>query len=778
MARGCGGGLVQVGLGFALGVAAFQFLPELPPGPLPGLVFLAALALSGLWCRARPILAAAAGFLWAYLHACWVLCEPLPAQYEGRDIRVSGQIAGLPEVSEKATRFLLRVSEAQSGVQIVPFSSLVRLSWYGGETPPLRVGETWDLTVRLRRPHGFANPGGFDAERWLFQQGVRAVGSVRTSADNRPLDAGVGGYWLGRLRQHLSERLAAVLGDRPELGLVQALVLGERSGISSATWDSLMRTGTNHLVAISGLHVGIVAGMFFFLTRLLWSRSEGLCRRIAAPRAAALAGFAGALSYSALAGFAVSTQRALVMLSVVLGAVWVARQVRPITGLVLALFLVLLIDPLAVLSYGFWLSFGAVTALLYGMQRRDTQASLWWRWGRAQWVVALGLLPLLLIFFGRTSTVAPLVNLVAVPLFSLAILPGLLLATLIGLMPGSAWVLQQAASLLGWLVGGLDWLAAQPWSVAGLSFRPGWVWALGFAAVALLLAPRGVPGRWVGALGLLPVVLFESPRPGQGEFWVTLLDVGQGLSVVLRTENHLMIYDLGPELSPGFDTGSAVVGPFLEHRDWRRVDLLVLSHADKDHAGGMPGLRRGFAIDRILTGEPDQLPGVAAEPCQGGQHWEWDGVGFRVLSPEGDALNQGNDSSCVIRVANGAGSLLLTGDIGRAVEHRLVREWPGELASTLLVAAHHGSEGSSSQGFLRAVRPEIVLFSAGYANRFGFPKERVVRRVEAVSARALNTADWGAIGFRFSPTSGLSAAELYRERERRYWRPTGRSFGH
>ncbi len=776
MARGCGGGLVQVGLGFALGVAVFQFLPELPPGLLPGLVFLAALALAGLWCRARPVLAAAAGFLWAYLHACWVLCELLPAPYEGREIRVSGQIAGIPVVSEKATRFLLRVREAQSDGQIVPFSGLVRLSWYG-ETPPLRVGETWDLAVRLRRPHGFANPGGFDAERWLFQQGVRAVGGVRTSADNRRLDEGVGGYWLGRLRQDLNDRLAVVLGDRPEVGLVQALVLGERSGISAATWDSLMRTGTNHLIAISGLNVGIIAGIFFLLTRLLWSRGEGLCRRIAAPRAAALAGLASALSYSALAGFAVSTQRALVMVSLVLGAVWVSRQVRPIAGLVLALFLVLLIDPLAVLSYGFWLSFGAVAALLYGMQRRDTKASLWWRWGRAQWVVALGLLPLLLIFFGRTSTVAPLVNLVAVPLFSLAILPGLLLATLVGLMPGCAWVLQQAASLLGWLVGGLDWFAAQPWSVAGLSFRPGWVWMLSLAAVALLLAPRGVPGRWVGALGLLPVVLFESPRPGQGELWATLLDVGQGLSVVLRTENHLIIYDLGPELAPGFDAGSAVVGPFLEHQGLSRVDLLVLSHADKDHAGGVPGLRRGFAIDRILTGEPDRLPGVAAEPCQRGQHWEWDGVSFRVLSPGEDALNQGNDSSCVMRVENGAGSLLLTGDIGRAVEHRLVRERPGELGSTLLVAAHHGSDGSSAQGFLRAVHPGIVLISAGYANRFGFPKERVLRRIEAVGARVLNTADWGAIGFQFSPTSGLSAAGLYREQERRYWRPTGRGFG-
>ncbi len=767
MARGHRSGLIPYGLAFSCGIGAFQLLPELPPLTLLGLAGLGALGLAWRFWPGRLLLALVLGFAWAYLHACWVLCEPLPFGAQGQTLVVRGQIAGLPERGEQGTRFLFRVTEARDGTEPVPFSGLVRVNWYG-ETPPLAVGETWELGVRLRPPHGSANPGGFDYERWLFQQGIRAMGSVRARAEQRLLDPGFDGYWLGRLRQRLNERLAEILAGHPSLGLVQALVLGERGGIPRETWDSLLRTGTSHLVAISGLNVGIAAGIGFLISRALWRRSARLCRALAAPRAAALSGLVLAAFYSGLAGFSVSAQRALVMLGVGLGAVWFCRQLRPLTALVVALVLVLLVDPLAVLSYGFWLSFGAVALLLYGMVRPGGQAGLWWRWGRAQWVVAIGLLPLLLILFGWTSTVAPVVNLVAVPLSSLIIVPGLLLATGVSLIPGAEWVLQQSASLLGWLMAGLDWVADQSWATVSLPARPAWVWLLAGLGVLLLLAPLGVPGRWVGALTLLPVAFLVPPGPARGELWVTTLDVGQGLSVVLRTEHHLLVYDLGPAVSPSFDAGALVVRPFLAHQGWEQIDLLVLSHADQDHTGGFAGLRSGIGIGRILCGEPGRLTGLEAEPCLAGQAWEWDGVGFEVLSPTAEGLDAGNDSSCVIRVAGPGGSLLLVGDIGRALEQRLIQSLGEGLRSDFLVAAHHGSDSSNSMAFLRAVRPQGVLVSAGFGNRWGFPKEKSLRTYEAVGAHLLNTAETGAISLRLS-AAGPAALGLYRAEHRHYW---------
>lgn len=772
-----GSAVVRYGLGFVLGVGCFQFLPDMPRWEIPAALVLSTGILAWFWRPAGWLLFAAMGFLWAYVHACVLLCDPFPAGYERRELQVFGRVSSLPQRVDGGTRFLFDVENTQTAEGPVAFSGLVRLSWYG-EAPPVGVGEAWDLRVRLRPPHGFANPGGFDYERWLFQQRVKAVGSVRSTGGSRQGDGDLtAGYWLDRLRQGLQTHLDTVLADRPERGLVQALVLGERGGIPALTWDSLIRTGTNHLVAISGLHVGIVAGLFFLLTRQVWRLSARLCQAVAAPRAAALAGLVAALAYSGLAGFAVSTQRALIMLGVVLGALWFARNVRPFTTLMVALILVVLVDPLAVLSYGFWLSFGAVGALLYGMARHPGRSTLWWTWGRSQWVVALGLLPLLLIFFGRTSIVAPLVNLVAVPLFSLLILPLLLLATALSLAPGGEWVLQWAAALLGWLVDGLEWVSAWEGSVVSLSHRPWWSWVLALAGVVLLLAPRGLPGRWIGGLMLLPALLAEPPRPAHGELWVTLLDVGQGLSLVARTERHTLVYDTGPSLSADFDTGSAVVAPFLRHQGWDPVDLLVLSHADKDHAGGLAGLLKLARVDRILSGEPEEFDGIHLEPCAAGQAWEWDGVRFEVLAPAPDSAPEGNDSSCVVRVENAAGSLLLTGDIGEAAERRLVRERPEALNSTVLIAAHHGSAGSSTARFLEAVAPRLVLFSAGYGNRFGFPKASVLRRVERVGAKHLTTAAAGAISFRLSPRSGVVGPDLYREQEPRYWRHRPGGFG-
>jgi len=759
-------------LGFALGVCLFFTLPELPPSWAPGLVTAAVAYVALHWAPARPFLFVVLGGLWAQMQACDRLCHPFPEDLARQDIRVEGRVASLPEERAGGTRFQFRIDRAWHGDQVLDFRGLARLSWHGA--PPLRAGEGRTLKVRLKPPHGFANPGGFDYERWLFQEGIVATGYVRpgTAAEEAGvLDVGAGPYAIDRWRQALGERLEPHLEGSPAAGLVLALVLGDRSGLTPGQWEVLTRTGVNHLVAISGLHVGLVAASFFFLVRWAWSRLPRLALWLAAPRAGVLGALAAALVYSALAGFAVSTQRALVMLAVVLGALFWARTPRWGTGLVFALAGVLMLDPAAALSYGFWLSFGAVAALLYGLGHRLASDGVWRRWGQAQWVVALGLLPLLLLLFGRASVVSPLVNLAAVPLFSLVLLPLVLVSALLALLTGVGAPLAWTAALLAWLLEGLTTISAWPWASAAISARPTWVWVAAFGGAFLLLSPRGLPGRWLGLPLLLPLWLSRPAAPAPGEAWFELLDVGQGLSAVVRTAHHVLVYDTGPAFPSGFNTGQAVVGPFLREQGVARIHTLILSHGDQDHVGGFAGLSAALPIDRILAGEPESLTDPKAEPCLAGQGWTWDGVDFMMLHPWEAGL-EGNDSSCVLRVATGGASLLLPGDMGRGRERQLVGRGP--LASTLLVAGHHGSNTSTSREFLAAVAPRWVLYSSGFANRFGFPALKVRERVAASGAGELNTSDTGAIGFVLS-AEGLMGPHLYRLEHPRLWswRPQG-----
>lgn len=759
-------------LSFGSGVVLLFLAPGLPPlWMLIGLALvLAAVAwrVPAFW----PLTLALLGLAWAQIHACQVLCNPFPEEYTRQDLEVIGHIASLPGADRERVRFLFRVDETAREGEDIGFQGLVRLSWYRG-APPIRAGERWRLKVRLKPPHGFANPGGFDYERWLFLQGVRATGSVRASDDNRRIEPGPGRYVVDRWRQDFREHIGHLLSGVPGEGLVRALVLGDRTGLTEEQWDVLTRTGTNHLIAISGLHVGLVAAFLFFFVRRAWSLSARLSLALAAPQAASVAAFLGAIAYSGLAGFAVSTQRALIMLAVVLGAVFWARSMRPVAGLILALIGVLVLDPMAVLSYGFWLSFGAVAVLFYALGRRLPASGLWRRWGRAQWAVAMGLLPMLLLLFGRASVVAPLVNLIAVPLFSLFLLPVVLVSSLASLIPGLDPLLAWTARLLDWGFGLLEVASDWPWSAMSISGRPWWVWVASFAGTFLLLSPRGLPGRWLGLVLLLPLVLVRPQVPAFGEVHFTLLDVGQGLSAVARTRHHILVYDTGPAYGSGFNTGEAVVLPFLREQGAEQIDLLVISHADRDHAGGVVGLAGKIPIARILSGEPGKLGETEATRCRAGEGWTWDGVRFELLHPAVTGLS-GNDSSCVLRVSTVGGSLLLPGDIGSDVEETLVMELGKKLLSDILVAAHHGSPTSSSAVYLEAVAPSFVLYSTGFANRFGFPAHVVQERVTALSAREYDTADSGAIDFRLGP-EGLLGPFLHREREDRLWtyRPLG-----
>jgi competence protein ComEC len=708
----------------------------------------------------------AAGFSLAALDAYGRLHPGLAPQYEGIPLAVVGVVDALPHSDGRILRFELKVEQGSSlDGKPIELPRRLRLAWYQDQPSALVPGQRWHLRVKLKRPRALSNPGGFDYEKWLFQQGIGATGYVRSAGDNRLLQPVVGGYGLMRLRYRIAQQLSGILDEQPMAGLVTALAIGERGGISDSQWDVLLATGTNHLVAISGLHVGLVAGLMFFLWLRLWRLCPTCCLRLAAPRAASVIALSAALGYAALAGFSIPTQRALVMLAVVLGALWWQSPVKRSRVLLLALWAVLLIDPASVLSSGFWLSFAAVVWILYGMSGRIQTKGLWWRWGRVQFLVSAGLLPLLLLFFQQGSLSAPIANLVAVPYVSFLIVP-LTLAGIVslGLPAVGSTLLLWAADLLQWLWPFLHWLNSAipvlPVAVAG--------WALWPALVGLVwfFAPQGWPLRPAGLLLLLPLFLWRPSMPvGTARF--TLLDVGQGLSAVVQTRHHVLIYDAGPRYPSGFDTGDAVVVPFLRAEGIRQVDTLVVSHSGNDHSGGAPSVLSQIPVKRLLTNVVD-LPGEAnREPCQRDLVWQWDGVTFRVLHPaSADLSPQQNNHSCVLRIDAGNDALLLTADIEAEAERALLRsEEP--LEASILVVPHHGSKTSSTPDFVTAVRPRYALFAVGYRNRYGFPLSKVVARYRKIGASILRSDRNGALTFMLG--AGKHHPQAYRHSHPHIW---------
>ncbi len=711
------------------------------------------------------------GLLWALWRAGAFFAHALPADLEGRDVEVTGHIASIPQPSELGSRFEFDVETLRyRGVERTT-PRRIRLSWYG-TAPELRCGERRHLEVRLKRPRGLRNPGGFDYERWLYQRGIGATGYVRRALDEeRPQE----GYRLARLRQRLGEAIAGALRDRPYAAVIGALAIGERGPMTARQWEVLRATGTGHLLAISGLHIGLVAALAFLLVRRLWAAGGRAPLRLPAPSAAALAAIAAAAGYSAMAGFSIPTQRALVMVVVVMLAQVLQRQSAPSHSLALALLAVLILDPTAVLAPGFWLSYAAVGVILFGMSARWSAARRgWWRWGRVHGLVAVGLLPFTLLLFQSASLVAPVTNLLAVPWVSLLVVPLTLAGALLLWVaePLGTLLLVLAERLSAVLFACLEWCAALPFAYWSKAAAPLWSVPLALLGTLLLCAPRGLPARWLGVLLAAPFLVCVPPRPEVGAAWLTLLDVGQGLSAVVRTHHHALVFDTGPSFGPDFDTGEAVVLPYLRQAGVRRLDVLMISHGDNDHIGGARSVLQGMPVARVISSVPRRLersaPGAHAQHCDTAQRWRWDGVEFAVLHPEPGAPTGGNDGSCVLRVTGAGGSLLLTGDIERGAEEALLARDREALEAAVVVAPHHGSKTSSTPEWVGAVAPRYVLFPVGYRNRFGFPHPAVLRRYRDAGARLFDTAAHGAVTVRID-AAGIAAPEAYRPAARRYW---------
>lgn len=704
------------------------------------------------------------GIFWATLRAGLVLQDELPRDLEGRDVDVVGYIADIPQTTEYGQRFLFDVDDAHVDGERRRIPQRIQLSSASADLS-LRAGEQWRLRVRLSRPHGFQNPGGFDYEGFLFRNRIRARGYLRTDAIPELLPGSSMRYAVDRLRQRLGERIAELAPDSSMTGVVIALANGDARRVTPPQWDSLRATGTVHLIAISGLHISLIGGIAFFIGRFLWSLTSRTVRWCPAPIAAAVVALLAGTTYAALAGFVIPTQRALIMLAVAMSGILLRRRFCPSQLLAAALVAVLLYDPLAVMAAGFWLSFAAVATLLFIAVDGD---QAWWRrFGYLQIAVTIGMLPLLLALFGQVSVVSPLANVVAIPVFDSVAVP----LTLAGIafLPLSAEVagamFNSAAQILEWLWPLLVWLGSLPFARWMQHAPPLWAVICSLVGVAVLLAPRGWPGRWIGAVWLLPLFLVTPPRPAMGELWFSMLDVGQGLATVIRTQHRTLVYDTGPRFSDSFDAGEAVVVPYVYSQGVRDIDVLIISHADNDHRGGAESVVRAFPHARVLTSAPD-LP-FRNDVCANGMTWHWDGVDFEIVHPTGIERSRHNNNSCVLLVRSKYGAVLLPGDIEKRAERLLLTRNNTQPEALILVAPHHGSRTSSHDEFVDAVKPEHVLFPVGYRNRYRHPHPTVVARYRDIGARLYDSPSSGALEFRLDSLGVRATA--YRDTERRYW---------
>lgn len=741
------------------------------------------------------------GFSATGLRAGLFLSDALDPILEGRDVQVTGLVASLPQRNDAAVRFRLQIESARLDGKEIRLPALADVGWYGGafpagpgaalgselsatpapiavlnRMPPMvRAGDRWQMTLRLKAPHGARNSYGFDYELWLWEQGVQVTGYVRAGAkDVAP--QWVGATWtypVARLRQAVREAIDARIENRQLAGLIAALVIGDQAAIDRTDWDVFRATGVAHLVSISGLHITLLAWMAAGVSGWLWRRSSRCCLAVPAPEAGLVLGVAVALVYSALAGWGVPAQRTCLMLATVAvlrlaGARWPWPWVW-----MLACAVVVASDPWALLQAGFWLSFVAVgvlfaTDLGAASARPSSARGHLLKNFREQWVITVALAPLTLLLFGQVSVVGLLANMLAIPWVTLVVTPMAMLGTVVApLWDVAAWAIQV---LLTWL----QWLASWPGATLSVAVAPWGMAVLGSLGGLLLVTPLPQGLRVLGLPLLVPVLLWQSPSPAPGEFELLAPDIGQGNSVLVRTAQHALMFDAGPRFSLESDAGHRVLVPLLQALQVP-LDRVVLSHRDIDHVGGAQAVLamqpQAELMSSIEANHPLQAL-RASRRCEAGLRWDWDGVEFEVLHPlpiDYETPVKPNALSCVLRIRNGRQTALLTGDIEQAQEARLVASEGDRLRADVLLVPHHGSNTSSTDAFLDAVAPRLAIVQAGYRNRFGHPTARVMARYAERKITVVDSPHCGAFLWQsWVPEASLSGA-CWRTASQRYW---------
>ena len=753
----------------------------------------------------------AAGILWHGLWANGILQQRLPFELEGIDLLSEGVIVSLPQRNSLSQQFEFQITHSDAGFS----QRKVLLNYYGGET--VEPGQRWRFLLRLNRPHGFANPGGFDYEAWLFQRGISAKGYIRTSVSNELLpdrnctsscrnsllSLTPAKALLSSARFRLRRKLLDVMQDSRYSGIILALVLGDRSHVEAADWQRLTDSGSNHLFVISGLHIGMIAGFCFSLTRSLLRLFPRIGLWVPMQKLSALMAILAAVIYALLAGLSLPTQRALVMIVVFMLGQLANRRYLVSFRFVLALAIVLSLNPLAALNAGFWFSFIAVGALLMcmdaGVAAPDVDTEVQARFERAksfatktyrymlrpQLIVFFALLVPLVFWTQQLSLLAPLVNVVAIPLVGFVVVPLCLLGLVLlsfteafshGCLLLAEFVLTGFFECLQWLLQETD-----SWAVIQLGSLHPWQFISSAVAVRVLLLPRGIINRGLIIPLSLPLLLPPPPQGAvseEGVIKLHILDVGQGLAVIVQTARHSLVYDTGANLSAEFNMGAAVLVPVLRTLAINKLDRIVISHGDNDHAGGLSGLLSAIPADAIYSSTAQLNTEQVILPCSGGQRWNWDGVEFRFLSMAADTLSPStlspnnlspNNNSCVLQLLSGKNSVLLPGDIEAQTERKLALKYAKGLRATIIVAPHHGSKTSSSYSLLKNVNPDYVVFSSGYQNSFNHPSEQIVTRYTEFAAIPLATAKSGMISFTVKPQVAIEMPRQYRAETSRYW---------
>jgi competence protein ComEC len=726
------------------------------------------------------------------------MADALDPALEGRDMRLTGVIASLPDSRGDGIRFVFEVEQvdAPGGFGASDRAGVPRrilLSWHSGRIQPgedalplpaVQPGERWQLPVRLRQPHGAAVPGAFDMEPWLLERGLRATGYVRGDAVLIETQANGWMNRVHRLRAHIRQKFETALPNSPYRGILLALVIGDQGAIETEQWEILRRTGVQHLVAISGMHISLVAVAVGGLCLLMWRRSPWLMRRCPARLAGAVVGMTAAGVYALLAGLGIPVQRALVMLTIAALCMAARRETSARNVLSLALLAVLAVDPWAPLAAGLWLSFGAVTVIFLTLNGRISPMYGWRSAARMQLTITLAMIPVLVALFQGFSLASPFGNAIAIPMVTFAITP---LSLLAAIFPAD-WLLALAHTLTAWMMTALQWMSGFSLALYEHPLPPAWLLSVAIVAVLLLILPRETPCRLAALAILGGFFLWQPERPRPGDFRAAVLDVGQGLAIHVQTAHHDLLYDSGPFFGDTNDAGERIVVPYLRAVGVGRLNAALISHDDSDHAGGLKSIQARVRIDEIFAGgeiiEPETPPNtrvwnvrdaelapVRGTPCVAGLHWRWDDVDFTVLAPaRHSGKRRGNDESCVLRVsAAGGASLLLTGDLEKAGEAELVRQQGSALKSTAIVAGHHGSRTSSSMVFVEATYPEVevVIFSSGYRNQYGHPHPHILARWARTAARPYRTDSDGTV---LIETEGdRMKTDSWRELRPRYW---------